>query len=74
MMDGRGGGRTIGVASVDGVGVSGAEFYDIANVADLLQGREGRGMSTDIRATGWVKSTQQHIAQGTQRSRLCSLL
>ena len=25
--------------SVDGVGANGAEFYDIANVADLLQGR-----------------------------------
>ena len=39
MMDGRGGGRTVAVASVDGVGANGAEFYDIANVADLLQGR-----------------------------------
>ena len=33
--------------SVDGVGANGAEFYDIANVADLLQGRargdQGRG-------------------------------
>ena len=63
--------------SVGGVGVSGAEFYDIANVADLLQGREGRprdgeGMSRDIRATGWVKCTR-YIAQVAQRSRLCSL-
>ena len=29
--------------SVGGVGVSGAEFYDIANVADLLQGRARDG-------------------------------
>ena len=73
MMDGRGGGRTIAVASVDGVGANGAKFYDIANVADLLQGRARDG-GGDIYRYSCNRLGEMHAAYRASRATQPTLL